>query len=722
MKFKRKNLILFLFSALIAVLCGCTVIQEEITPEERTTISLSRIQNQYAGADPIEPFNRSMFAVTDFCMNYIADPIGRIYCTILPRPVIECIDNACLNLEFPARAVSSLLRAEWRGALDETLRFLINSTIGIAGFFDPAKHWLHIYSTNSTFGQAFAVWGIGPGCTFVLPFSSAANVRDTIGLLFDAAFDCKTYIPYCGWATGINRVVVAQDKYSSAFDGVRDPYKSFTAYSVLSNEMGRQLWGYKYRNALLAAYRKKMAEAEKNKDVKKIPAEPEMPVQIPDYAEKNNRWVEIPGYLGDTPVTDSLRSVLFKEQNRNGFWYMPLSLFCQDFVSFRSVYKIKEQDGVLRYAFWDAPERKKDAPAVPERLVILLPGIGGTYRDSSPTAFAELFHLRNAKVAVIDNTFTWQFQEYRQDAMLPGFLPVDAEYLRTVIKKVIADLKEREKIKTPELVLAGYSFGGMYTLKIADLEFEDEQIGFSGYVAINPPVSLDNAVSAADKLAACGANLTAREIENNLIDAAGRVISASNVQLVPYVPKGKVDAELYRVNIPQKESSILVGLNLRNSMRELLLAAHSQRKLDGIKNDASKIRKNNLYLELDRVTFRRYAEKMLAPRYSDVRIENLYRMSDLRSIANTLQNDERIKVFHNIDDFLLTEKDKEFLSRTLNTKLTWFSRGGHLGNLYVKKVQDMIADAAVPHTEKVKEFTQKKRIEPHTVKKVRPMK
>ena len=156
---------LFILTALLAAIFtfGCRVVPEEITPSERETISLSRLESELAGNDPIEPFNRSMFAVTDFCMNYIADPIGRVYCTIIPRPVIECIDNACTNLEFPARAVSCLLRAEWGGALDETIRFFFNTIVGIGGLFDPAVHWLHIYSTDSKFGEAFAVWGIGPG-------------------------------------------------------------------------------------------------------------------------------------------------------------------------------------------------------------------------------------------------------------------------------------------------------------------------------------------------------------------------------------------------------------------------------------------------------------------------------------------------------------------------------------------------------------------------------
>ena len=135
MKSVSKHIFQLLFVLFILFFAGCTAIPEPITPEEQQTVSLTRLKDQAAGSDPIEPFNRTMFAITDFGMTWIADPLGRVYCTILPRPVIKCIDNACHNLEYPGRAVSCLLRAEWNGALDETIRFFFNTIVGIAGLW-----------------------------------------------------------------------------------------------------------------------------------------------------------------------------------------------------------------------------------------------------------------------------------------------------------------------------------------------------------------------------------------------------------------------------------------------------------------------------------------------------------------------------------------------------------------------------------------------------------
>ncbi len=155
-------------------------------PDERKIWTVDRVERSFAGEDPIEEYNRCVFAFNDFLFMYIARPIGWVYCSILPKPVITCLDNFCENLRFPARAISALCRAEWRGAGDETVRFLANSTIGIAGLFDPAKHWFYSHPPYSTFGQAFAAWGLDSGCTFMLPFMyQYVNVRDTVGAIFD---------------------------------------------------------------------------------------------------------------------------------------------------------------------------------------------------------------------------------------------------------------------------------------------------------------------------------------------------------------------------------------------------------------------------------------------------------------------------------------------------------------------------------------------------------
>ena len=152
-------------------------------------------------------------------------------------------------------------------------------------------------------------------------------------------------------------------------------------------------------------------------------------------------------------------------------------------------------------------------------------------------------------------------------------------------------------------------------------------------------------------------------------------------------------------HIVEKVKGLEHHTNLGTELGKLFKMLHY---VPGIKNDGNAIRKNHLYLELDRVTFRNYAEKMLMPQYSGLSKKQIYALCDLRSIEQTLANDPRITVFHNIDDFLLSEDDRKFLDRTLGNKLIWFNHGGHLGNFYIKKVQDMIADQVVSKDNRLK--------------------
>ena len=695
---RRRFLLFFVLLAGIAFLCGCrstaedTALPDGTVPQTeqigRDRITLSMLENHLAGPDPCEPFNRGMFAVTSFLMDYLADPIGRVYTSILPRPFIEHFNNLCVNLEFPARAVSCLIRAEWKGAGRETLRFLLNITVGIAGFFDPAEHWWRIHSTDSDFGQAFAAWGIGPGCTFILPCSAALNVRDTVGLLFDIAFDLKTYIPYSGWATALNRIVIAHRGYQQLVEGSCDRYKTFRSLALLGRELKLRMWKYRHLYAVDRL-------AEEGKYPPRL--EPSPTAVKPEWLQ--GQWLELPEFGPGAPVPDSLRTLNFRAQNDDDFWYMRLSVFNSDFSGKRYKRKLALAPGQPKFvcSFWPlpAPGRDKDGnelPPPPERLAVLLPGIGGTALSATPLALAELLNNNGFAVLVIDSTFTWQFVSSRSGSRLPGFLPADASALRKVIRLALDDLKEAKLVSAPEVVLAGYSFGGMHTLKIAEQERTNPQLGIRNYLAINPPVSLRYAALQADRLADSLEKKTTEEVLDRLVNAAGAIQIGSKHVLAPYDPDLPGDTKFaYRLTAEPETADFLAGLYFRSSMRDMLFTAHRERGLIPLDHPVG-ISKNRLYLVLDKISFTSYAEKYLAAEYPGVSRETLFKKSDLRSIEQTLRNNQDIYIIHSINDFLLSEQDRKFLDRTLGNRIVWTSRGGHLGHFYYKSVQQKIVD------------------------------
>jgi phospholipid-binding lipoprotein MlaA len=144
--------------------------------------------------DPWEPFNEKMFEFNRGVDRYVLKPVARAYMFVMPEPWQVLIANGFDNINFVPRLVNSLLQGKWGGAGRELGRFLINSTAGIGGLFDPAKDFWGISKSREDFGQTLGVWGSGPGPYLVLPFMEPLTVRDGIGKLVDTFLDPLSYV------------------------------------------------------------------------------------------------------------------------------------------------------------------------------------------------------------------------------------------------------------------------------------------------------------------------------------------------------------------------------------------------------------------------------------------------------------------------------------------------------------------------------------------------
>ena len=117
--------------------------------------------------DPIEPFNRVMWAFNTGLMTDIVKPTSRVYRFVVAKPVRTSIGNFGRNLTFPGRLINNALQGKWGGARDESYRFFCNTTVGVAGFFDVGTQW-HIPKSDADFGQTFGQWGWRPQCFIML--------------------------------------------------------------------------------------------------------------------------------------------------------------------------------------------------------------------------------------------------------------------------------------------------------------------------------------------------------------------------------------------------------------------------------------------------------------------------------------------------------------------------------------------------------------------------
>jgi phospholipid-binding lipoprotein MlaA len=144
--------------------------------------------------DPAEPFNRAMFDVHQSIDRAVLVPVARGYRAVFPQPVRNGIRNVLGNLRTPVILVNDMLQGEPRRAGDTLGRFLINSTVGVAGIFDVAADRFGVRGHSEDFGQTFARWGVDEGPFLFIPVIGPSNTRDLVGAVADVAADPLTWV------------------------------------------------------------------------------------------------------------------------------------------------------------------------------------------------------------------------------------------------------------------------------------------------------------------------------------------------------------------------------------------------------------------------------------------------------------------------------------------------------------------------------------------------
>tara|TARA_Y100001970_G_scaffold264489_1_gene351161 strand:- start:268 stop:1047 length:780 start_codon:yes stop_codon:yes gene_type:complete len=157
--------------------------------------------------DCFEKVNRGIFAFNQAIDGLIFEPLAKGY-LYLPSPIRTGTSNFVGNLSTLLTIPNNVLQGDFNLAGKNTLRFVVNTTIGVVGIFDPASViGLNSYEKED-FGQTLGSWGVGEGCYVVLPILGPSTARDTIGSLGN----------YMGGDAWYNITVRNDTQYFSDFD------------------------------------------------------------------------------------------------------------------------------------------------------------------------------------------------------------------------------------------------------------------------------------------------------------------------------------------------------------------------------------------------------------------------------------------------------------------------------------------------------------------------
>jgi len=149
--------------------------------------------------DPFNSYNRVMTTFNDGAYEYVFKPVSKAYKALLYEEIRESIQKFFRNLYFPMRLVNNLLQGKFYNASEETGRFVINTTVGIAGLFDPAKSEFKLEAHNEDFGQTLGFYGVQSGPHIVLPLLGPSNLRDALSLYPDSLVSPVDYRQRSYW-------------------------------------------------------------------------------------------------------------------------------------------------------------------------------------------------------------------------------------------------------------------------------------------------------------------------------------------------------------------------------------------------------------------------------------------------------------------------------------------------------------------------------------------
>ena len=161
-------------------------------------------QNQVTVPDPLESLNRAMYGVNDVLYFWVVKPVSHLYKGVVPKPVRIGIGNFFYNVTTPARFVNCLLQDKYPAAGRELHRFVVNTTVGVLGFGDPAHDRWGLEPAEEDLGQTLAVYGFGDGCYVVWPLLGPSTLRDSVGMVGDQFLNPVRYVEPAEASIGIS--------------------------------------------------------------------------------------------------------------------------------------------------------------------------------------------------------------------------------------------------------------------------------------------------------------------------------------------------------------------------------------------------------------------------------------------------------------------------------------------------------------------------------------
>lgn len=622
----------------------------------------------FINEDIHENFNRKMFNLNLKLNKIFVKKVHVFWASVIPNFIIESLNLAYSNIEYPKRVVSSLLQHDLEAVKHESKRFVINTTLGLAGLIDVADKFFKLELYSEDMEQALAKCKMKCGNFLVLPFLSSTTTRDLFGRALDFALNPTTYIATPVTAAIkmgllINRTAYIQPMIKMVESNFADPYD--IAKKFFGVEKYIKLSNYDRKNVL------ENIKDDFNDEIELVDNNPKENLEVKGKLTKSENLIVnefgqgelsadiiLTDYNPQNPVLDSMRTALFDLKNDKKSIWADISIWNRNFNK-----KIKTEDVEIipqrpKYKFRYVLQKDKRAP-----LAIIFPSIGEGIDNTHSTILANMFYSEGYSAIILGSHFQWEFLKSADENYMPGSITDDIKYVNILVNNIIKYLSQKYDRTFPYRTALGTSLGAYTVLFLANEQYQTGANNIDKFIAVCPPVELFFAMSKIDKIIDAWKNYPG-DFREKIAQTTAKVMRA-------FEEKEKYTKNISSLPFSNYEAKLISGFVFHQKLSDLIYTIET-------KNDSKKDKKE-LYEAIYNTNYNDYATKYLLKNQSRFELES---SNTLGAISSYLINKNNYKIFHSLDDYLTNKSQLKELKGYCDDKLILFNNGAHLGFLY----------------------------------------
>ncbi len=619
--------------------------------------------------DKYENLNRKIFEHNLKLNRLIVQKIHVLWASIIPKFLIDSLNVAYSNIEYPKRVMSTLLQRDFEGLKHETKRFVLNSTLGLAGLIDIADKVFKLKLYDEDMEQALAKCKMKCGTYLVVPFLSSTNFRDLLGRLLDFALTPSTYIasPIAAaikFGLLINRTTNIQPIIKMVESNYADPY-----------DIARKFFGVDKYIKLSNYDRKNVIEKIKDdydNEIELVDNKKEENLQVKgkiqnsenlilnDFKDKDlSADIILTDYNPQYPILDSMRTALLMLKDSGNKFWSEISLWNRNFSKKMKIGKIEIAKDRPKYNFKYILQKDKKSP-----LAIIFPSIGEGINNTHSTIIGKIFYDEGYSVIIIGSHFQWEFLKSLQKNYKIGNIRQDIKEVNKLINNIISYLSKKYDRVFLDRTVFGTSLGAYSVLFLANEQYETGANNIDKFIAVCPPSDIFYAMSKIDKVMECWKSYP-EEFSEKIAITTAKVFHAFN-------NRKELKKNMNSLPFSNFEAKIISGFIFHQKLSDLIYT---------IETDNGNQDKKDIYDKIFNTNYEGYIRKYLLSS-GEISEDELILTSNLKSISNYLINKDNYKIYHSLDDYLTNKSQLKELKGFCDDKLVLFNNGSHLGFVY----------------------------------------